>query len=166
MALSDDVLRSEIYKQERKKLSEMTGSEKSVLALYIPSFDSIQSMVYSSITRPKMPTSLNTIIIDSENRLTSNKKQTFLIFQSKLNHTLFFCSVDGLMSGSRCYWHADGTFYTAAKYFYQLYVIHVWFNYQMIPAAWVLMNRRRSKDYVLVFKALDREAKKHRLIVF
>ena len=27
------------------------------------------------------------------------------------------------------------------------------------------MNRRRSKDYVLVFEALDREAKKHRLIL-
>ena len=53
--LSVDVLCSEIYKQERKKLSEKTGSET--------------------------------------------------------------CSI----------WHADGTFYTAAKYFYQLYVINVWF---------------------------------------
>ena len=38
-------------------------------------------------------------------------------------------------------------------------------NYRMIPAAWVLMNRRRNKDNFLVLKALDREAKKNRLIL-
>ena len=39
--LSDDLLCSELYNQERKKLSERTGSETSVLALYISSFDNV-----------------------------------------------------------------------------------------------------------------------------
>ena len=44
--------------------------------------------------------------------------------------------------------YGDGTFYVAAKYFYQLYLLHGWYNYYMIPCAWILMTKRRSIDYI------------------
>jgi hypothetical protein len=50
-----------------------------------------------------------------------------------------FCSRIGL--------EGDGTFYVAAKYFYQLYLLYGWYNYYMIPCAWILMTKRRSVDY-------------------
>ena len=36
--------------------------------------------------------------------------------------------------------HGDGTFYMAAKYFYQLYLLDGWYSYYMIPCAWILMK--------------------------
>ena len=70
-----------------------------------------------------------------------------------------FASPDGIecLSNSEN-WHADGTFRVAAKYFYQLYVIQVWYKFRMIPCAWVLMNRRRKEDYVKVLKELNKAA--------
>ena len=34
---------------------------------------------------------------------------------------------------------------------------------RMIPCAWILMNRRRTKDYATVCKVLKKEARKHGL---
>jgi hypothetical protein len=37
-------------------------------------------------------------------------------------------------------WFSDGTFRTAAKYFYQLYIIHGRYDGLMVPCALILMN--------------------------
>ncbi len=86
-------------------------------------------------------------------------KVRYLILNSKNNKILLFCSPDGLACLSdAAYWHGDGTFHVAAKYFYQLYIIHAWFKNRMIPCAFALMHRRRSSDHVKVLKAYVNEA--------
>ena len=44
-----------------------------------------------------------------------------------------------------------------------MYVLQAWKDRRMIPCAWILMNRRRKKDYIKVSKALKKEARKHNL---
>ena len=109
--------------------------------------------------RPKLPEYLKSINLVGDWALTFNKLAVFLLYNAVFNRTLLFCSPDGLkcLAASTC-WHADGTFYTASKYFYQLYVIKVWYKFRMIPCAWVLMNRRRKEDYVKVLKELNKAA--------
>ena len=71
-------------------------------------------------------------------------------------------------------WHGDGTFYSCSKYFAQLYCIFAHFEAKnkfvdngvswvrrTIPAAWVLMRRRRAVDYVEVFNQLIKAAQQH-----
>jgi hypothetical protein len=60
-------------------------------------------------------------------------------------------------------WHGDGTFHAAAKYFSQLYILRGMIEHGMILAAFILMKRRRYRDYNKAFKALIDEASKHGL---
>jgi hypothetical protein len=39
------------------------------------------------------------------------------------------------------HWYADGTFNTAAKHYYQLYIIHAYVNNHMVPCCFGLMKR-------------------------
>ena len=95
--------------------------------------------------------------LSNYHKLLKNQNK-FLIFNSKNNKILLFCSPDGMKCLSESsYWHSDGTFHAAAKYFYQLY-IHSWYNNRMIACACILMHRRRTTDYVKVLKALKKEA--------
>jgi hypothetical protein len=78
----------------------------------------------------------------------SNLNTKILLYAGPSNSMLVFCSRIGLEVLSKCStMHDDGTFYVAAKYFYQLYLLHGWYNYYMIPCAWILMTKRRSVDY-------------------
>ncbi len=77
---------------------------------------------------------------------------------------MVFCSPDGLKCLSDYLnWYGDSTLYSASKYYYQLYVIQAWKDGLMIPCAWILINRRRKKDYEKVCKASLKEARKHGL---
>jgi hypothetical protein len=79
---------------------------------------------------------------------------------------MVFCSLIGLRILAKCLnWHGDGTFHTAAKYFSQLYILHGWIEHRMISAAFILMKRRRYRDYNEALKALIDEATKHGLIL-
>ena len=69
--------------------------------------------------RLKMPINIRDIKIEGKWRNILNNLSLFLIFQSVFNKILIFSSLDGLKCLSEYVnWHADGTFYTAAKYFY------------------------------------------------
>jgi hypothetical protein len=93
--------------------------------------------------------------------MTANGKELFLVHKRANNSLLVFASPTGLECLSRSSaWHADGTFFTASKFYYQLYVIQCWFQNRMILVAWALMTRRREKDYITLIKALKKSAKK------
>jgi hypothetical protein len=68
----------------------------------------------------------------------------------------YYLIIISQVSGIR---HGDGTFHSAAKYFSQLYILHGWLAERMIPAAFILMKRRRAKDYNEVFEVLLKESK-------
>ena len=57
-------------------------------------------------------------------------------------------------------WGADGTFYTAAKYYYQLYIISGYYEKRMIVCVCSLMHRRRKIEYNKVLIGLLKEANK------
>ena len=79
---------------------------------------------------------------------------------------LVFCSRIGLEVLSKCTsMHGDGTFYVVAKYFYQLYLIHGWYNNYMIPCAWILMTKRISVDYKKAFRAITKAAREAKLAI-
>ena len=49
---------------------------------------------------------------------------------------MIFCSPIGLrILAKALFWHGDGTFHAAAKYFTQLYILHGWLADRMIPEA-------------------------------
>ena len=76
-----------------------------------------------------------------------------------INH----CQCSATSSSTSSSESADGTFHSAAKYFYQLYLIQAWLMRRMFPAVFVLMNRRREKDYDIVCKAIRKAATLHKL---
>lgn len=46
-------------------------------------------------------------------------------------------------------WFCDGTFFTAPKHFYQLYVIHVWFNqHSNVSVVYALLQKNTTKTYM------------------
>jgi hypothetical protein len=86
--------------------------------------------------------------------------------KKKKERIMIFCSPIGLLILAKSlFWHGDGTFHSAAKYFSQLYILHGWLAERMIPAAFILMKRRREKDYNEVFKVLLKEARRLRLVL-
>jgi hypothetical protein len=101
------------------------------------------------------------ILIEGRNKMTANGNELFLVHKRANNSLLVFASPTGLECLSKSSaWHADGTFFTASKYYYQLYVIQCWFANRMIPVAWALMTRRRQKDYITLIKALKRGSRR------
>ena len=87
-----------------------------------------------------------------------------MLYRSKNNKLLVFCSKEGLEILSKStHLAGDGTFHTASKYFYQLYIIQAYYEHRMIPCVWALMHRRREVDYDKVFKAIAKEAKEQKL---
>ena len=119
--------------------------------------------------RPKLPTNLNSIVLTDKyttitRPLSYKEDRNFLIYKSSNNRILVFCSLIGLEILSKSdSWHGDGTFHVAAKYYYQLYLIHAWIMYRMIPCVFALMGRRREKDYDKVFNGIKKAAIKLRL---
>ncbi|CAF0843798.1 unnamed protein product [Brachionus calyciflorus] len=50
------------------------------------------------------------------------------------------------------HWYADETFKSAAKNFYQSYILHAYINNYMIPCAYAFMNRRRQQEIMRTMK--------------
>ena len=63
------------------------------------------------------------------------------------------------------YWHADGTFRSAAKHFMQLYLIHASFGKWTFPCAFIFMKRRREHDYVQALLELKAAAGRHGFVL-
>ena len=161
---------AKIWEDEQNKLFKtlMTDQDKDEVASLIPAFSSLKHGLQKrkSKNRPKLPTSLSSIVIDGKYTTTSNGIDKFLIYKTRKNSKLVFCSKTGLEVLSKSSeWHCDGTFYTASKYFYQLYLLHAYFKGRMIPCAFILMNRRRRIDYEAVIDALIKEASKYDFVL-
>lgn len=117
---------AKIWEDEQNKLYKtlITDQDKDEVASLIPAFQSLKHgfQKRKSKNRPKLPSSLASIVIDGKYTKTSNEIDKFLIFKTKKNSKLVFCSKTGLeILSQSSEWHCDGTFYVASKYFYQLY---------------------------------------------
>jgi hypothetical protein len=89
-----------------------------------------------------------------------------LIKNHKNNKILIFSSPTQIEALSKAsHWYADGTFRTAAKHYYQLYIIHAYVNKHMVPCCFALMNRRRTCDYNIVLKSIKSEATSLNLVL-
>jgi len=87
--------------------------------------------------RPALPVNIASIILTGIYltiiRSPSDLNTKFLLYAGPSNSMLVFCSRIGLEVLSKCTsMHGDGTFYVAAKYFYQLYLLHGWYNYYIV----------------------------------
>ena len=149
----------QIYQQEQASMVRRSNLSNEQIANLVPAFNKLKPCLSKrrSKIRPSLPSTLKEIQIDGEYLSTTDGKK-FLIHKSRSNKILVFASIDGLkaLSASKN-WHADGTFKKAAKHYYQLYIIQAWYENRMIPACWILMNRRRQKEYDTVLKAIIKE---------
>ncbi|CAF0740728.1 unnamed protein product [Brachionus calyciflorus] len=104
-------------------------------------------------------TSSLTTVVEGKNTKFINEIDNFLIYKTKRNKKLVFCSKIGLEILSKSTeWHADGTFHVATKYYHQLYIIQAWFKGRMILCTFIT-------DYEDVLKALKRPSNKNNLIL-
>ena len=151
-----------IYSEETKSLVAKHSLTNAEVAKLAPSYRRMASCLQKrrAKTRPRLPNAIKEIkLVDPKYTMTSGGTSKYLVFNSKNNKILLFCSPDGFacLADSTC-WHGDGTFHVASKYFYQLYIIQAWFKNRMIPCAFALMHRRRAVDYVKLLKALENGA--------
>ena len=166
-ATTEDTPANIIYNEELRILSSVSTASNKDLAncVKMKSFQRIKSTLQRRRTkrRARLPKSLKDVFLTEEQKRTT-KGEKFIVFASPNNKILTFCSAIGLeiLSKSRN-WGADGTFYTAAKYYYQLYIISAYYLKRMIPCVWSLMHRRRVVEYNKVLKGLVKEAKKNKI---
>ena len=128
----------QIYEEEINELFKglVTDEEKKKASLALPEIDKIRFRLQKrkNKLRPILPESLKTTIVNGIYTKTANNIDQFLIYKSRNNSKLVFCSKIGLEILSKSSdWHADGTFHVATKFYYQLYVIQAYFKKRMIP---------------------------------
>jgi len=140
------------------------------IAEVFPEFDEVKSGLRKrrNKNQQQLPQAAEEIELEGDDTKT-NAGQKFLLYDNKKkkkNRIMIFCSSSGLKLLCRSlFWHCDGTFHCAAKYFTQLYILHGWLEHRMIAAAFILMKRRRSKEYNEILKVLLKEAVKLGLVL-
>ncbi|CAF1099212.1 unnamed protein product [Brachionus calyciflorus] len=132
----------QIFLDEQNKLAQTSGLSYENLLKILPSYRSIKSTLQKRKKR-SCPKLLKTL---RELNITDEYASTKLEALAKATH-----------------WYADGTFRTAAKHYYQLFIIHAYINKHMIACCFDLMNRRRKRDYNVVLAALKKEARKNNI---
>ena len=90
---------------------------------------------------PKLPMTIEEIKIEGEWSQTSNKER-FLVSNAGSDNIVFSSKVGLEILSLSKRWHADGTFETAPKSFYQFYIIHGWYKNVMFPCAFVLLTAK------------------------
>ena len=149
-----------IYLEEQAKVAKTSNYSYETLSKIIVPFNSMKSTLTKRKrkTGPKLPKSLKDMVIPNEYQV-NNQNEKYLIY-NKDNKILVFSSPTQIKALSQAtHWYADGTFRTAAKFFYQLYIIHAYINHHMIPCCFALMHRKSKTYYSHVFLALKKEAK-------
>ncbi|CAF1148792.1 unnamed protein product, partial [Brachionus calyciflorus] len=133
----------QIFIDEQSKIAESTGISYQDLAIALPKYSPMKPGLQKRKKRgcPKLARTIRYLVIPIEYTKTSNG-DNFLIYNNK-NKILVFCSPSQLEALSKAtHWYADGTFRTAARHSYQLYIIHAYVNGHMIACCFALMNRR------------------------
>ncbi|CAF0745668.1 unnamed protein product [Brachionus calyciflorus] len=97
---NEDTGPNKVFEEELNEFFKnlKTEDEKKIVASLVPRYDDIKYGLHKrrSKTRPNLPDSLRTTIIDGIYTKTTNKIDQFLIFKSKNNKKLVFCSKTGL----------------------------------------------------------------------
>ncbi|CAF0710880.1 unnamed protein product [Brachionus calyciflorus] len=124
---------NKIFEEDQTKLYKTLTSEneKNEVASLIRPFHSIKASLQKrkNFFKPKLPNSVAATIVEGRYAKCANGIDNFLIYKTKKNKKLVFCSKIGLEILSQSdEWHADGTFDVAAKYFNQLYLIQACFK--------------------------------------
>jgi hypothetical protein len=55
-------------------------------------------------------------------------------------------------------WHSDGTFKTAPKHFYQLYIVHGWVKGKMFPCVYAMLTCKKAAIYKLMIAEIRNAA--------
>ena len=125
----------------------------------------------------KIAQCLGDVKVEGKDCLTSDQKP-FLIFDNgeKIDRILIFASEKGLQILSKSkYWHGDGTFHSASKYFAQLWCLFAYFPNKdfecdgiphvrrTFPCVWALMKKRRAEDYDVVWSVLKQKAEEYKV---
>lgn len=153
-----------IYLEEQSKVAQSSNLTYEELSKIIDPYYCMKSTLTKRKKKncPKLSKSLRDMVIPDEYKV-NNQNEKFLIY-NKDNKILVFASPTQLKALSQAtHWYADGTFRTAAKYFYQLYIIHAYINHHMVPCCFALMHRKLQSYYIHVLLALKKEAKLHNL---
>ncbi|CAF0949937.1 unnamed protein product [Brachionus calyciflorus] len=151
----------QIFQDEQAILAKNSSASYAELARVLPNLTSLEPTLEKrkKKKRPNLPKSLKDTNL-SEPYTLNHKGEKFLILNKSKYKILIFCSPTQLDALSKAtHWYVDGTFKSAAKFYYQLYIIHTYINNYMIPCCFVFINRRREKEYDFVLKALKKEAK-------
>lgn len=160
---------STIHLQEEDKFKEAVGGDLVTTALHFPQLPTVKTRMYSAKRQhyPLLPKTLNEVIVEGEWTQDKNHKRFLLKhIQEGNKNILIFCSDKALQLLASCTrWHADGTFYVVPDYFYQLFIIHVWYKSNMLPVSYVLMNNREEDSYKRVISELKEAALELRLVL-
>jgi hypothetical protein len=122
-----------IFLDEQTKIVKESGVSYEELAIALPSYASFKPALdkRKKKSRPKLPQSLVEMKISGEYTKTALNEK-FLILNKK-NKLLVFASPTQIEALSKAtHWYADGTFRSASKFYYQLYILHAYVNNFMI----------------------------------
>jgi hypothetical protein len=106
---------------------------------------------------PRNVTNAADIAVPAEYKLTSDGRN-FLLHDSgegDPDRLLLFGteeSLDWLVA--REHWFSDGTFKTCPEVFYQLYTIHILFHHTVIPAVYVLTQKKDEGTYTRILEII------------
>ncbi|CAF1124617.1 unnamed protein product, partial [Brachionus calyciflorus] len=157
---------TELTLEQPDPAKQLIGGFYEDLAVALPAYTSIKPALSKRkrISRPKFPKSILKLNLTGEYTKTALNER-FMVLNKK-NKIIVFASPPQLEVLSKStQWYADGTFKSAAKFFYQLYILHSLINNIMVPCCFALMNRRRTRDYNVVLKSIEKAAKENNLVL-
>ena len=81
------------------------------------------------------------------------------VYVGSQRHLIFYTPEQIELLGRSVTWYMDGTFRVVREPFYQLFSIHAFIKREgvikQIPLVFVLMSRRKTKDYVKVMSGAN-----------
>lgn len=144
----------QIYQEEQSRvMKELADINK--VATEIPQFYNCQSAMYDHRSKfmPPIPDSVEDIEIEGIWAKCEDGNSRFLLHHDV--NIIMFCSEVGLNALSKSHrWQADGTFSITPPGFMQLYIIHAYYKYQMIPCVFALLTGKSETLYKRMIQTL------------
>lgn len=116
---------------------------------------------------PPLPKNMEEIFDAVENlSIKTIKEEDFLFISDRSNKIIVFScysNIRTLCQSEKIY--ADGTFSHCAKYFYQLFTLHILMNGHYIPLVFCLLPDKRQETYKCLFQILCHKCQSLQLIL-
>ncbi|CAF1005787.1 unnamed protein product, partial [Brachionus calyciflorus] len=144
-----DVSIADAYNNEYQKLITKYSCEE--LAEFWKPFSSVNSNLryHRNKTKPINAKETKDIVINDVYSKINNEQ--FLQFDNNnhSNRILIFMSPIGMkILANSTRWHLDGTFKTCPTHFHQILSIHGYYQNQMFPAAYILLQNKERETYI------------------